>query len=74
MRIHYDEQNDTLYIRLREEKYFESDEIQDGFIIDYDKSNRVIGLEILDASEYLKLEELSSVRFDVEKSIGERIE
>ena len=69
MRIRYDEKSDALYIRFREEKYFESDEIKEGFILDYDQTGNIIGIEILDASDYLKAEELSTVHFDVEKII-----
>jgi uncharacterized protein YuzE len=71
MRIRYDEQSDTLYIRLREEEYYESDEIQEGLILDYDQKGKLIGVEILEASNYLKSEELSTVRFDVDKVLGD---
>ena len=72
MRIRYDEKNDALYIRLREEKYYASDEVKDGFILDYDKMGNVIGIEILDAADYLNPEELSTVHFDIEKVIPEK--
>jgi uncharacterized protein YuzE len=71
MRIRYDEQSDALYIRLREEEYYESDEIQEGLILDYDQKGKLIGVEILDASDYLKSEELSTVRFDVDKVLSD---
>ena len=71
MRIRYDEKSDALYIRLREVKYFESDEIKEGIILDYDREGNVIGIEILDASDYLDSVELSTVRFDVEKVLHE---
>ena len=69
MRIRYNEKSDALYIRFREEKYFESDEIKEGFILDYDQKGNIIGIEILDASDYLNVEELSSVHFNVEKAL-----
>lgn len=69
MRIRYDEKSDALYIRFREEKCYESDEIKEGFILDYDQSGNIIGIEILDASDYLKADELSTVHFDVEKNL-----
>jgi len=53
MRVRYDEQVDILYIRLKETPYHESDEIREGFILDYDKDNNVIGIEIIDASEFI---------------------
>ena len=69
MRIRYNEKSDALYIRFREQKYFESDEIKEGFILDYDQNGNIIGIEILDASDYLNVDELSTVHFNVEKSL-----
>ena len=71
MRIRYNEKSDALYIRFREEKYFESDEIKEGFILDYDQNGNIIGIEILDASDYLNVDELSTVQFNVEKAFQE---
>ena len=34
MKIRYDKEADALYIKLREAEYYESDEIQEGFILD----------------------------------------
>jgi len=72
MRVRYDEQVDALYIRLKETSYYESDEIKEGFIVDYDKDGNVIGIEILDVSEYLSSDELGTVKFDVSRAIAHR--
>jgi len=69
MRVRYDEQVGILYIRLKETPYHESDEIREGVIIDYDKDGNVIGIEILDASDYLAVDELATVRFDISRTI-----
>jgi len=53
MRIGYDERADALYIRLKETPYYESDEVREGVLLDFDDKGNVIGLEILGASEYL---------------------
>ena len=68
MRIRYDEKMDALYIRFRESKYSESDEIKDGFILDFDENGNVIGIEILDASSYILPSELSSINFEIERA------
>jgi len=70
MKLRYDEQVDILYIRLKETLYHESDEIREGLILDYDKDGNIIGIEIMDVSEYLSPEELSTVSFDVSRSIA----
>ena len=50
MKARYDEEVDALYIRLRKGEYYESDEIKEGFILDYDADGNIVGIEILDAS------------------------
>ena len=66
MRVRYDEEADALYIKLREGEYHESDEIRDGFILDYDVDGNIIGIEILDASTHLAPAELSIVNFEIQ--------
>ena len=70
MDIRYDQVSDALYIRLKENKYSESDEINNNIILDFDKDKNVIGIEILRASRYLDIDELSSVKFEVSKKIN----
>jgi len=53
MRIRYDPSVDILYIRLREGAIEESDEITPEIIADYDNRGKLMGIEILDASEVL---------------------
>lgn len=50
MKFHYDKKIDALYIRFNDKRYFESDEVKDGVIFDYDKKGKIIGIEILAAS------------------------
>lgn len=59
MRIKYDEKSDAIYIRFSEEPCLESDEVKEGFIVDYGKKGKIVGLEILDASESLPKEMLA---------------
>jgi len=51
MRIHYSQNANALYIRLKETEIANTDEISEDIIIDYDKNGNVIGIEILDAAE-----------------------
>lgn len=53
MKITYDSEADALYIRFREGEIEESDEVSEGFIVDYDPVGKPIAIEILDASEIL---------------------
>jgi uncharacterized protein YuzE len=51
VKVIYDKETDTLSIILRRGKIAESDEARPGPIFDYDKSGRLLSLEMLDASE-----------------------
>ncbi len=63
MRIKIDKNSDALYFRLDESRIVESEEIRPGVILDYDKDNRVIGVEFLTISQRATKEELSSLQF-----------
>lgn len=53
MKVNYDEKSDAMYIRFSDAQYYESDEVKDGIILDYDKKGKVVAIEILDASKNL---------------------
>ena len=65
MRINYDESDDAMYIRFSEAKYYQSDEVREGIILDFDKSGRIIALEVLDVSKRLPKASLDSINFEV---------
>ena len=69
MRITYDQKADALYIRLKETSHYETDEVREGVLLDYDDKGNVIGIEILNAGEYLTEHELASLTYSVEKAI-----
>jgi uncharacterized protein YuzE len=59
MKIDYDREHDALAIWFRDGEYDESEEIYDGFVIDFDKSGRPLGIEIEhDASKFVDIERL----------------
>ena len=72
MRIHYAHDADALYIRLKEDDIDNSDQISDDIIIDFDKDNNIIGIEILSASQKADISQLLIQSFDkvmVESSV-----
>ena len=71
MRFHYDKKKDALYIRLDESPYGESNEIEEGVIFDYNKSGKLTGIEILDASRRLSRHFYTQI---LQKSIPLRLE
>jgi Protein of unknown function (DUF2283). len=59
MKYYYDDEGDSLFISLRDGEYDESEEIYDGFVIDFDKSGRPLNIDIhSDASKFVDLPRL----------------
>jgi uncharacterized protein YuzE len=59
MKITYSKDSDALAIDFRDGEYYESEEIYDGFVIDFDKSGRPMGIEIYhDASKFVDVDRL----------------
>ena len=61
MRFYYNKKQDILYIRFNENPYYESQELQEGIIFDYDKSKKIIGIEIFDVSKKFPIEFKKSI-------------
>ena len=51
MKAIYDPETDILTLILRDMPIAESDEIKEGLIIDYSEDNKIVSIEMLDASE-----------------------
>jgi uncharacterized protein YuzE len=59
MRYSYNDEGDSLFICLRDGEYDESEEIYDGFVIDFDKSGRPLNIDIYrDASKFVDIPRL----------------
>ena len=63
MRIKIDKDSDTLYFRLDENSVVESEEVRPGVVLDFDKNDRVVGVEFLGVSTRATKEELSTMQF-----------
>ena len=64
MKISYDREIDALYI-LFTETTVTTKRLEDGISLDYDAANRLVGIEILDASQRLEdTETLKQVVFE----------
>lgn len=61
MRLHVDKEADALYLRLDDSRIVESEEVSPGVVLDFNESNQVVGVEILQLSQRspkLNLQEL----------------
>ena len=54
MKGHYDAEVDALAINWGDAPIEESDEVEPGVILDYDKDGNVVGVELLNASGKIK--------------------
>jgi uncharacterized protein YuzE len=64
MQIYYDSNADLLYLRLEPETQDVINRcVSDDVVLDIGKDEKIIGIEILDASKHVNLEKLIPVEF-----------
>jgi len=61
MRIEYDSEIDALYIRMQEKYVDKTVEIEEGLNLDLDENGKLIGLEVLDATERYSLADVFNI-------------
>ncbi|HEX9913218.1 MAG TPA: DUF2283 domain-containing protein [candidate division Zixibacteria bacterium] len=64
MRLKVDKKNDALYFRLDETSIVESEEVQPGVILDFNKEGKVVGIEILNLSRRMTPDQLRVLQFE----------
>ena len=64
MKVRVDTEDDALYFELDDVEIVESEEVQPGVILDFDKDGRLVGIEILDLSSRLTPEKLRLMQFE----------
>jgi uncharacterized protein YuzE len=66
MQILYDSKTDLLYLRLDEQKQqVINKRVSEDIVLDLGEDDRIIGIEILDASKHLNLEKLLPVTYEI---------
>jgi uncharacterized protein YuzE len=51
VKVHVDKEADALYLRLDDSKIVESEEIAPGMVVDYNRKDAVVGVEVLHLSK-----------------------
>ena len=51
MKLKIDRKADALYLRLDDSKVLESEEVSPGVVLDFNRKNQVVGIEILAISK-----------------------
>ena len=64
MRLKIDKENDALYFRLDEAEIVESEEVQPGVVLDFDKDKNMVGIEILSLSTRIPPERLRVIQVE----------
>jgi uncharacterized protein YuzE len=64
MRIEYDREVDALYIRLQQKYVARTVEIEERLNLDLDENGKLIGLEILDATDRYPLADIFNISTD----------
>ena len=58
MKITYDRETDSLFIRFRAGAYSESEEVQPGIVLDFDEAGKLIAIDIQHASTLVDVNNL----------------
>ncbi|MCX5899900.1 MAG: DUF2283 domain-containing protein [Proteobacteria bacterium] len=69
MRVHYDNQADAIYIKLGNQKPDGVVEMSDGVNLDTTAENKIVGIEILDASKRLNINTILSYKLDLDEKL-----
>jgi len=69
MNILYNDRTDLLYIRLDDRKQeVRNRRVSEDIVLDIGEDDRIVGVEILDASKHVNLEKLFPIQYKVSKS------
>ena len=64
MKLNVDKQADALYLRLDDSPIVVSEEVSPGVVLDYNESNEVVGVEMLNLSKRSSDLNLSALQFE----------
>jgi len=51
MKLKIDRKTDALYLRLDDSRILESEEVAPGIVLDFNRKNQVVGIEVLNLSK-----------------------
>jgi len=69
MRVHYDNEVDAVYIKLGSQKPDGVVEISEGVNLDTTSENRIVGIEILNASQKMNINTILSYELELDKKL-----
>ena len=69
MKVHYDAEIDAVYIKLGTQKPDGVIEIAEGINLDTTSENRIVGIEILNASQKMNIKTILSYELEIDKKL-----
>ncbi len=60
MKFHYDRETDSLYIELSKKPSVDSNEVEDGVVLDFDEKHHLVGIDVQHASKTVDLNHLEA--------------
>lgn len=69
MRVHYDNEVDALYIKLGNQKPEGVVEISEGVNLDTTAENKIVGIEILNASKKMNIKTILSYELELDNKL-----
>lgn len=69
MQIFYNSKSDLLYLRLDDRKQqVINQRISEDIVLDIGEDNKIVGIEIMDASDHVNLENLLPIKHEVSEA------
>ncbi len=69
MRVYYDNEVDAIYIKLGNQKPDGAVEISEGVNVDTTAGNKIVGIEILNASKRMDIKTILSYELELDKKL-----
>jgi len=69
MRVHYDNEVDAIYIRLGNQKPDGVVEISEGVNLDMASEDKIVGIEILNASKKINIKTILSYKLELDNKL-----
>ena len=70
MKVYYDNEVDAVYIKLGSKKPDGVVEVSEGVNLDTTSDNKIVGIEILDASKRLDLKTILTYALDLDRELA----
>ena len=72
MKVHYDSEVDAIYIKLSNQKPDGVVEISEGVNLDTTAENKIVGIEILNASKKMNIKTILSYELELDNKLTQK--